>query len=117
MGMKPNAEGSSGRAAWGTAIVILILSFLMVVVGLRSFQGARQAQLAAGDLADLFPTGEVIDVASRSSDPVIVTATVRTAEDVGAEDVADVESALEARLGLDIRLEVVVESVVVSGTP
>ena len=53
-------------------------------------------------------TGEVIDVASRSSDPVIVTATVRTAEDVGAEDVADVESALEARLGLDIRLEVVV---------
>ena len=117
MGMKPNGEGSSGGAAWGTAIVILILSFLMVVVGLRSFQGARQAQLAAGDLADLFPTGEVIDVASRSSDPVIVTATVRTAEEVGADDVADVESALEERLGLDVRLEVVVERVVVSGTP
>ena len=96
---------------------MLVLAFLLVVVGLRSFQGARQAQLAADDLADLFPSGEVIDVASRSSDPVIVTATVRTADEVDADDVAEVESALEERLGLDIRLEVVVERVVVSGTP
>lgn len=117
MGMKPNSDRPTGRAAWGTAVVVLVISFLMVIVGLRSFEGARQAQLAADDLADLFPTGEVIDVASRSGDPIIVTATVRTAADVTAGDVAEVESALEERLGQDIRLEVVVERVVVSGAP
>ena len=117
MGMQPNSEQSSGRAAWGAAIVVLVLAFLMVVVGLRSFQGARQAQLAAGDLVDLFPNGEVVDVASRSRDPVIVTATVRTAGEVTATDVAEIEAQLEERLDEDIRLEVVVERVVVSSNP
>lgn len=115
MGMRPNSEGTTGRAAWGTAIVVLLLTFVTVVVGLRSFQGARQAQLAADDLVDLFPNGEVIDVASQSRDPVIVTATVRTASDVTAADVAEVEAQLEERLDQEIRLEVVVERVVVSG--
>jgi uncharacterized hydrophobic protein (TIGR00271 family) len=117
MGMQPSSERPGDRALWGTAVVVLVLAFVMVVVGLDSFQGARQAQLAAGDLADLFPAGEVIDVSSRSGDPMVVTATVRTAEDVTADDVANVESALEQRLGLDLRLEVVVERVVVSGSP
>ena len=117
MGLRSNSEGPSGRAAWGTAIVVLVLAFVMVIVGLRSFQGARQAQLAADDLTDLFPNGEVTDVASQSRDPVIVTATVRTSSEVTAADVAEIEAQLEQRLDQEIRLEVVVERVVVSGGP
>jgi uncharacterized hydrophobic protein (TIGR00271 family) len=117
MGLRSNSEGPSGRAAWGTAIVVLVLAFVMVIVGLRSFQGARQAQLAADDLTDLFPNGEVTDVSSQSRDPVIVTATVRTSSEVTAADVAEIEAQLEQRLDQEIRLEVVVERVVVSGGP
>ncbi|HEY5652071.1 MAG TPA: TIGR00341 family protein [Acidimicrobiia bacterium] len=117
MGMRPSSEDPGGLALWGMAIIVVLLAFVTVVVGLRSFQGARQAQFAADDLADLFPSGDVIDVSSRSTSPVIVTATVRTAVDVTADDVAEIESRLEQRLGVDIQLEVVVERVVVSNGP
>jgi uncharacterized membrane protein len=117
MGMRPSSEDPRGRALTGMAIMVALLAFVTVVVGLRSFQGARQAQFAANDLSDLFPAGEVIDVSSRSSSPVIVTATVRTAVDVTADDVSEIESRLEERLGVDLRLEVVVERVVVSDGP
>jgi uncharacterized hydrophobic protein (TIGR00271 family) len=116
MGMRPSSEHPGGIALWGMAIIVVLMAFVTVVVGLRSFQGARQAQFAADDLADLFSEGEVIDVASRSNAPVIVTATVRTAVDVTADDVAEIESGLEQRLGVDIQLELVVERVVVSGS-
>lgn len=115
MGMRPSTDGLVGKAVWGTAVVVAAAALLMVIVGLQSFQGTRQAQLAADDLSDLFPAGDVIDVASRSSAPLIVTATVRTSDEVTAGDVAAIEARLEERLGTDIRLEVVVERVVVSG--
>lgn len=113
MGMRPAVR--SGRAGWGAAIIVVVLAFVLVIFGLNTFQDARQAQLAADDLADLFPTGEVIDVSSRSSSPMTVTATVRTREELTAADVRRIEAQLEDRLGQDIVLEVVIERVVVSG--
>ena len=113
MGMRPTEK--TGRAGWGAAIIVVALAFVLVVFGLNSFQDARDAQLAADDLADLFPTGEVIDVASRSRSPMTVVATVRMPEELTAADVSRIETQLEDRLGQDIILEVVIERVVVSG--
>ena len=56
--------------------------------------------------------GPGVHVMSRPGDPLVVTATVRTAAELTTKRVIDVEENIERRIGHDIRLEVVVERVV-----
>jgi uncharacterized hydrophobic protein (TIGR00271 family) len=114
MGLRP-AEDRRRSAAWAAAILVTVSAFVMVVAGLGSFQDVRRASIAADDVRELFPAADVVDVETEGTDPVVVTAIVRTTEPLERPVVRDAEERLRAGLGRAVDLRLVEQRVVTGG--
>ena len=111
MGLRPS-DDRRRSAGWAAAVMAAVLAFVMVVAGLDAFQGAQRATIAADDVRGLFPDADVVDVDTEGTNPVVVTAVIRTVEPITESVVAAARDDLEGKLGRDVELRVVEQRVV-----
>jgi len=111
MGLRPD-DGQHRRAPWLAAITAIVLAFVMVIAGLNVFQGAQRERIAAADIRDLFPDAVVVEVVTEGDSPIVVTAIIRSTDEVVVDDVRAAETLLSDDLGRDVELRIVDQRVV-----
>ncbi|MFP5320847.1 MAG: DUF389 domain-containing protein [Acidimicrobiia bacterium] len=111
LGLRP-VDHRRPRASWLAALTVAALSFVVVVIGLDAFQETRRASIAEDDVRALFPDSEVVEVETDGTDPVVVTAVVRTVGELGPGAVRAAERLLREDLDRDVELRIVEQRVV-----
>lgn len=106
LGLRPDEERRRSTS-WVAALIATVLAFVTVVAGLDAFQDARRNTIAADDLRGVFPDAEVIDVETEGSDPVVVTATLRTSATIEETMLRAAQDKLAGELGRDVELHIV----------
>lgn len=111
-GMTPVTRGIRERRRAVSLTILSVLALVTVLAVVDAAEEARTAVVAEQDLAAEFPTAGVVDLEYEAGEVITLVATLRSSEPVTAAQVALVESGLETRLGVDIDLSVVVQTVV-----
>jgi uncharacterized hydrophobic protein (TIGR00271 family) len=116
-GMRPTHKDHRQRWQYLSAVMVAAVALPAVFLLLRAAQEESVQVIVASDLETLFDGAEVTDLRTTEGETLLVTAVIRTPEEITIEQVARAESLLETAVGQALVLEVVVEQVIRATAP
>jgi uncharacterized hydrophobic protein (TIGR00271 family) len=118
MGMRPTRLTSKTRRLRYATVLAGVLSIMLVVGGLLNYTHQPSVERISQErLQTVFDPAELRDlqiVRGDADDPLLVVATVRTAEDIPPESVTMAQVMLSDDLDTEVRLRIVVQRVVIA---